>query len=261
MSEKKQLLIGAGVLVAIMAICIGVMLTDKKTPAPFESATPQTPLMDSRVTLLEQVATISFDDDSVVIPVPTGYCFADPKYAADRQLIKVIADMQVSYGNHFWLAYARCDQLKAVRVSNDPNAYIETGMLVTPLTFHDKKTSSKDFTSHLRQQLRSLDPVAFDSLVNDAAQENMSANIKIKSGQPAVFRDTINDLIFMLRHELDDPSTGPFTITEFDIVAAVRDRPLVAIFTYRNLTDPAAPKAFAEGYLTQLRTANVTAAQ
>ena len=93
--------------------------------------------------------------------------------------------MQTSYGNHLWLAYANCEQLKAVRVSHDMNAYIATGMLVTPLTLLEEKTSAQEFTGHLRQQIQALDPVAFETLVNGAAQKNMSKDIEIKSGQPA----------------------------------------------------------------------------
>ncbi len=256
MSEKKQLLIAAGIVVAVMVVCMIVLMTDKKPPAIPETASIETPLLDPRVTIHEQFATIAFADESVVIPAPPGYCFADQTQEIDRALIKVIADMQTSYGNHLWLAYANCEQLKAVRVSRDMNAYIATGMLVTPLTLLEEKTSAQVFTGHLRQQIQALDPVAFETLVNGAAQKNMSKDIEIKSGQPLIFRDTLTDLIFMLRHELTDPSTGPFTITEFDVVTSIKDRPLVAIFTYKDLTDPTEQKAFSEAYLAELIAAN-----
>ena len=77
-----------------------------------------------------------------------------------------------------------------------------------------------------------------------------------RSGQPLIFRDTLTDLIFMLRHELNDPSTGPFTITEFDVATSIKDRPMVAIFTYKDLADPTAQKAFSETYLATLIAAN-----
>lgn len=259
MSEQKQLLIVAGIVIAIMVGCFALLASgtgSHNSIADLYQKTDETGEDYERVTFDGNTATVWMADAELTIPAPTGYCFTDPHQKVDRELLNIMHGMQTDYGNHLWLAFVNCQQLDAVRASKDFSTYIDTGMLVTPVPYLDKKSENSGFVTAMRERLKTLNPVALETLINSATQHNISAEAKINVGQPVILRDQPTDLIFLLQHELSDPQTPMIKLTEFDIVTELKDYPMVTVLTYKDLTDPMPRQAFMESYLAQLQAAN-----
>ena len=245
MSKNKLWLFGAGILVGI--ICLLAFFFRDAIQGPGNRT----------ISVTKDQAVISFNGEDITVPAPPGYCFVDTSQEIDRLIVDVMQKMQTTYGNHLWLAFADCRQLEAVRISKNLNAYVDTGMVVTPLPFLTLKSSAEIFTSTMRGHLKALNPVNVEKFVNKAARNNMSFHAQIKTGQPLVYGDDSDSLLFLMRHDMSDPSGAlNMELTEFDVVTAIKNRPLVILFTKKNLTDLSPDQELTKAYLSNLRSAN-----
>jgi hypothetical protein len=244
-SKNKYWLIGASILLGALCLLVVLRVT---------AGNPQT---DGSVSFTKDRATIAHNGENILIPAPPGYCFMDAEQDVDRVIIDVMQKMQAAYGNHLWLAFANCKQLEAVRASKNLDAYMDSGMLVTPLPLMTVKMSAELMTSTMPKRLEALNPASVEKFINKAAQTNLSPLAHIEVGQPLIYEDNKDSLLFLMTHKMshtDDEAKA--RLTEFDIVTAIKDRPLVTIFMFRNLKNPVPKQEFTRAYLSDLRAAN-----
>jgi hypothetical protein len=245
MSGNKYWLLGTGALLGILCLLAVLYVT------------AQNPRVDKEAADLKETRIIAHNGENIMIPAPPGYCFLDEKQEMDRIVLDVMRKMQADYGNHLWLAYAECGQLETVRASQDMNAYMNSGMVVTPLPLLELEMPASVVTSTLRERIKTLNPATVEDLINKAAHKNLSPLANIKTGQPLIYEDNGDSLLFLINHEMKNAAGEPNArLTEFDIATSIKNRPLVAIFIDRNLTDPGPKQEFTKAYLTDLRSAN-----
>lgn len=261
--HTKKLALIAAVMVVALGAFFAVLHNSRKDAEKYvdQSGEPVsvTPVVAEEVEDLPELTEreIEFGTTKIKVPAPDGYCFINPEYNFDKTVLDVVENMQKGYGNKLHLAFANCEQIKAVRKTHDLNTYIDTGMIVTPVPLLDKEVPAQGFVNVMGQQLKKLNPVGLEDRVNTVVKDNLSKNAAVKSGQPVIYDESPENLSFLMTHQLkDDAGNMTMALTEFDTVTAVKNRPMVVIFTYKDLQDHTAQQDFTKTYLAKLRAAN-----
>lgn len=209
------------------------------------------------VAISDNVARINHGGVIITLPAPEQYCFLDKDQPVDNAAITAMTQMQRTYSNHLWLVVANCAELKDVREKNDLSTYIDTGMLVTPMLGLNTEVKGEEFVAAAAENIRKLDPVQLENLVNKNVKENLSPTGQSKPGQPLIYGDDKDALLFSITHDMSDAADNTaFKLTEFDVITAIKERPLVMIFTYKDLKDLTQRQNFTRQYLEEVKKAN-----
>lgn len=184
------------------------------------------------VSIGEKKSLINFGGDIITVPAPEGYCFLNHEQPFDKMALGIVGDMQKNFQNHLWLVFADCNGLAVVRKANDLNAYIDTGMIVTPLANINDKMKADVFIEKMKAQLQHID----------------------KPARPELEDSDASAAHFRLTYPIDGGNTGSaHTLSEVYTVTSVKDRPLVLIFNNKNLDKASNP---GKTYLPLLQGAN-----
>jgi hypothetical protein len=249
---QKILLIIAGMAIAF-GIFLAVIEVGQKIVTGGDSLLDQ----PHGVEISKGVARINFNGTIISFPAPDQYCFLDNDLPVDKAALTAMTNMQRTYSNHLWLVVANCEQLKDVREKNDLSTYIDTGMIVTPASALNIEAPADRFVESATETIKKLNPVEFETLLNKNLKENLSETLQVKSGQPVIYGSNSSALFFSITHDMStDIDDESFKLTEFDVITTIKDRPVMLIFTYKNLEDMSERQKFTESYLETVRLAN-----
>lgn len=219
-------------------------------------------LLKERDTLLDQPlgveitdtqARINFNGKILTFPAPEKYCFLDKENLVDQITLTTMNNIQKTYKNHLWAAFANCDQLKAVRETNNMSTYIDTGMIVTPITLLETEVTAENYLHLAKNNIQHLDPVRMETAINQTMQDNLPSLNATASGRPVIYKDDDKALMFMITHDMTEGQENTaFKLTEFDVLTTLENRAVSFVFTYKDLKDPAFRQDFTKTYITSL---------
>lgn len=180
------------------------------------------------------MAKLDFEGTVVRVPAPEGYCFLEKDRQIDRIALDLVGKAQSGYQNHLWAVFVACADLEKMRQTQDLNVTSRTGLIVTPLSFLDSPIRAEAFAATVARQIEDHGPEDVDG----------------KPEKPLIYHNRDGAVMFRMRH------ADPTKTTEFEIMTAIRDRPLVVIFKTSDLKDSREMEAATKSYLERLRAAN-----
>lgn len=254
MDDKTRKLI---LIIAVIAIGVGILAgvtkLGQKTVLTDEELLAQ-PL---GVAITDNVARINHNGVILTFPAPDQYCFLDQSIAADNAAHAAMTNIQRAYSNHLWLVFANCEELKVIREKNDLSTYIDTGMIVTPLAGMNIEMPAETIVEAATENLKKLNPLTLEDMMNKNIKQNIPEMGAAKTGQPIVYGSDKKALFFSITHDMSGSAEAPaFKMTEFDVITTVKERPVMMIFTYKDLDDLTSRQAFTQSYVDQVRQAN-----
>ncbi len=251
LSAPARRVIIIGLVMAVSYIAFATIIEGAKKDAA--SGDTLSIINDAKVEPEE--AKLNYAGAVITLPAPKGYCFLEKDQEVDAIALKLVEQAQQRYDNHLWAVFVRCDDLQKMRSTKNLNAYTNTGLVVTPKQFINTPVKAEVFASETAKQISLYDSAQVKAAVNDARQSSSKPESLIQSTQPEIYYNEKGAMMFTLTHTMPTESK-PIITTEFEIMTAIKDRALVAIFKAGKLEDTAEMKQVTKDYLNDLRAAN-----
>lgn len=251
LSAPARRVIIIGLVMAVSYIAFATIIEGAKKDA----SSGDTLSMINDATIKAEEAKLNYAGAVITLPAPKGYCFLEKDQEVDAIALKLVDQAQKRYGNHLWAVFVRCDDLQKMRSTKNLNAYTNTGLIVTPEQFINTPVKAETFASETAKQISLYDSEQVKAAVNDARRSAPKPEALVESTQPEIYYNEKGAMMFTLTHTMPT-SDKPIITTEFEIMTAIKDRALVAIFKAGKLDDTSAMKQVTKDYLDDLRDAN-----